>query len=110
MALRVQLRAHVRQGETLVAQGAGAVADGRAFGRWPVSSLGPAEELAEVRVVSKVTYKGADRADMQVKALGHLIGGEVLQKVGSANLVVPLGGRIGVFKQTDEFLGTCHGS
>ena len=35
--------------------------------------IGRAEERAEVRVVGKVTHEGANRADMQVEALGQLI-------------------------------------
>jgi hypothetical protein len=54
--------------------------------------LGWAEELAEVRVASKVTHEDANRADVQLEAFGQLSGTETLKKVGAANLVVALEG------------------
>ena len=110
VAFRLQLRVNLRQGVALATQFAGAVADGVAFGGGPVHARGGAEELVEVGVLREVAHQSADRAGPQLKALGDLVGREALQEVGPANLVVPLGGGLGVLEQAGEFLGACHGS
>ena len=60
MAFGVQLRADLRQSTSQVAQLAGAVADGLAFGRWSVYGLGHVEELAEIGVAREIADQRAD--------------------------------------------------
>jgi hypothetical protein len=110
MAFGVQLPANLGQCAALAAQAAGAVADGLAFASRLVRGRGGTEEAAEVGVVSEVAHQGADRVHLQLKAFGHFVRREVLDKVGPTNLIVSLGGGLGMLKQTGEFLGTCHGS
>ena len=87
----MQLCANGGEGVALAAPFPSAVVDGLAFRCRSAPRRGGAEELAEVRVAGKVTHHGADGTDVQGKAPGQVGGRSLVHKVGSANLVTPLG-------------------
>ena len=75
-------------------------------------SLGGARPKSWSRLGCWAKSRTNERIDStrQVKAFGHFVSGEVLQKIGPANLVVPLGGGVGVLEQGGKCGRTCRGS
>jgi hypothetical protein len=96
--------------QPLPAQGNDFLTELLTFGSGLAALAAGDEEAFEVGVIGKVADDGTNGVGVKVKALGELLGWNVVQVIGFADLVVAVCGDRGLAEQISEFRSACHGS
>lgn len=107
--LALQRGVDVGQGGPSATEFASPLVDGIAFRGGLAAGRGGGEERADVGGVGEVADDRPNGTDVELEPPGDLVGGDGFVEVSATDLVVTLGGEVGLLEQVREFRRASHG-